>query len=227
MEKKNKKIDLLDRIQLTVSFILRITLIAAIISAVHQQNWLTLFIVAVTLLVSFLPAMIQRNYIIIIPTEFEFVLLIFVYASLFLGELHGYYTVFWWWDVVLHSLSSISFGFLGFLVLYILYREGKIKTSPILIAVFSFCFAVAMGSVWEMFEFSMDYFFGFNMQKSGLRDTMGDIIVNASSALIIATVGYIYIKKGYTLLFKRLINKFLTANPHLVKKYNERQNNTR
>lgn len=226
MKKIKKKLDLLDRIQLTVSFILRITLIAASISAIHQQNWLTLFVVLITLLVSFLPAIIQRNYRIIIPTEFEFVLLVFAYASLFLGELHGYYTLFWWWDVVLHSLSSLSFGFLGFLVLYILYREEKIKTSPVLIAVFSFCFAVAIGSIWEIFEFSMDRFFGLNMQKSGLQDTMGDVIVNASSALMIATVGYIYIKRGYTFLFKRLVNKFLTANPQLTRKYDERQNNS-
>ncbi|MEK6903879.1 MAG: hypothetical protein AABW64_04505 [Nanoarchaeota archaeon] len=221
MKKIKKKVDLLDRIQLTASFVLKITLITAFISAIHQQNWLTLFVVAVTLFVSFLPAIIRRNYRIFIPIEFEFVLLIFVYASLFLGELHGYYTTFWWWDIMLHGLSSISFGFLGFLVLYILYCEEKIKTSPILIAVCSFCFAVAMGSMWEIFEFSMDHFFEFNMQKSGLIDTMGDIIVNASGAFIIATIGYIYMKRGYTFLFKRLINKFLMANPRLVRRYNE------
>ena len=67
--------------------------------------------------------------------------------------------------------------------------------SPVFIAVFAFCFALALGAVWEIYEFTMDSVFGTNMQKymldngtaligqAALQDTMKDIIVDAIGAL--------------------------------------------
>ena len=61
--------------------------------------------------------------------------------------------------------------------------------SPVFIAVFAFCFALALGAVWEIYEFTMDSVFGTNMQKymldngtaligqAALQDTMKDISV--------------------------------------------------
>ncbi len=143
---------------------------------------------------------------------------IFIYASLFLGEVHKYYTKFWWWDLILHSTAGITFGFLGFFIMYILHREKKIATSPILIALFSFSFAVAIGSIWEIFEFSMDNVFALNMQKSGLRDTMWDMMVNSGGALITAVLGYFYVKGGDALLFNRVMARLIKRNPRLFKR---------
>ena len=43
-----------------------------------------------------------------------------------------------------------------------------------------------IGVIWEIFEFSLDYVIGLNMQKSGLVDTMGDLIVNSIGSLFVA-----------------------------------------
>lgn len=213
-----KKLDLAEKIQLVISYMLRATLVIAIISAGFNKNWLTLFMAFFALLLTFLPSLIQRNYKIYLPIEFEFVVTIFIYASLFLGEVHQYYTKFWWWDLVLHSTAGITFGFLGFFIMYILLREKKIMASPILVALFSFCFAVAIGSIWEIFEFSMDGIFGLTTQKSGLIDTMFDMIVNSGGALITAVFGYFYVKGGDSLLFNRLITQLMKKNPKLFQK---------
>ena len=74
-----------------------------------------------------------------------------------------------------------------------LYQDKKFKASPILIVIFGFSFAVAIGSIWEIFEFTMDSILGFNMQKSGLIDTMSDLIVDAIGAAVAAFVGYFYL----------------------------------
>jgi uncharacterized membrane protein YjdF len=169
------------------------------------------------LLLTFLPSLIERNYKIYLPIEFELAVTLFVYSSLFLGEVHQYYTKFWWWDLFLHSFAGLTFGFIGFLIMYVLHYERKVAASPILIALFSFCFAVAIGSIWEIFEFSMDHFLGFNMQKSGLMDTMADMIVNSGGALLTATIGYFYVKGGPRLLFDRFLNRFIEKNPRLFK----------
>jgi len=203
-----------ERIRLALSYFLRLTLLLAIAGATINQSWVVLFVSTLTLFLTFLPAIIERNYKVFLPAEFEFGMIIFIYASLFLGEVHGYYTRFWWWDIILHTSSGIVLGLMGFLVLFTLYEEGKIKAKPITIAVFSFSFALAIGAVWEIFEFGMDNIFGMNMQKSGLIDTMWDLIVDAIGALLASILGFFYLK-GETRLFMRFINKFVEENPRL------------
>lgn len=141
-----------------------------------------------------MPYMVQRWYDIKLPTTFVFPTVLFIYATLFLGEVGGFYDRIWWWDMVLHGVSAVGFGLIGFTILYMLYRGGKLDASPWLVGVFSFAFAVAIGAVWEIFEFGMDQMFGFNMQKSGLRDTMWDLIIDTCGALVVATAGFIHLK---------------------------------
>ena len=149
------KLDIAEKIQLSLSYTLRLILLIAIITASINRNWSTIFMASSALIITFLPSIIERNYKVSLPTEFEFVVTIFIYSSLFLGEVHSYYTKFWWWDLLLHSLAGITFGFISIFIMYILHHTRKIRTSPILIALFAFCFAVAIGSIWEIFEFSL------------------------------------------------------------------------
>ena len=58
----------------------------------------------------------------------------------------------------------------------------------------AFAIAVTVGAMWEIFEFLMDLWFGLNMQKSGLTDTMGDLIVDVIGAGIASWIGYAYLR---------------------------------
>lgn len=71
---------------------------------------------------------------------------------------------------------------------------------------------MAVGVVWEIFEFAVDEFWGYNMQKArnleevygyfdtglGLIDTMKDFIVNTIGALIVSIIGYYYCENKMT-----------------------------
>ena len=61
----------------------------------------------------------------------------------------------------------------------------------------------------------MDWFFGFNMQKSGLVDTMTDLAVNIVGGVVAASIGYAYVKSGDSLVADRLIRHFVAKNPAL------------
>jgi hypothetical protein len=92
--------------------------------------------------------------------------------------------------------------------------------SPVFTALFAFCFAVTLGVVWEIYEFTMDYFLNTNMQKyalengellvgkAALADTMKDLIVDAIGAFVMSVIGYISLKhnKGW---LERLQVKFI------------------
>mgnify|MGYP000844954191 FL=1 len=184
---------IVDSFKLLVNF-LRLTLIAAAVLAIIYGSWFNLLIIVITLVFTFLPRVVEKKYKIYIPLDFEFVIIFFVYASLFLGEVGDFYGRFWWWDVFLHTFSAIAFCFLGFIAFFLLFKAEKIKTHPIWIAIFSFCFSVTIAALWEIFEFIMDQTFGTNMQKSGLYDTMGDLISASVSSLLVTAAGYVYLR---------------------------------
>lgn len=212
-----KKLPIDDKIQLVISNLLRVSVIVALFFAVLHQRWTVLFVSSLALTLTFIPAFIERKFNVYLPTEFEFAIILFIYASIFLGEVHGYYTKLWWWDVVLHTGSGIALGLIAFLMLYVLYYEKKINASPFYIAFFTFFIALGVGGLWEIFEFGMDSVFGLNMQKSGLTDTMWDLIVDALGALFAAMIGYFYIIGRKTFLFNNLLLTFFKENPKYQK----------
>ncbi|MDJ0833240.1 MAG: hypothetical protein QNJ69_06925 [Gammaproteobacteria bacterium] len=209
---------------LTVS--LQAILLIEAILAVFSQQWLTALITTSIIVITLFPFFMGKFLNVFIPPEFVLLSVIFIFASLFLGEVHGYYTRFWWWDIVLHTSSGFLLGIIGFLLVYILNETEKIDIhmKPGFVALFAFVFAVAIGALWEIFEFSMDSIFGMNMQKemlgdpTGLTDTMWDLIVDSLGALIIAVLGYGYIKKARNESFlERWIQAFIDRNPKLFK----------
>ena len=101
-------------------------------------------------------------------------------------------------------------GFFGLMVVTILNRDRHlaVSLSPFFVCLFAFCFSVALGAVWEIYEFAADGLFGMNMQKfmladgtvlaghAALADTMKDIIVDVLGSLLASTIGYFSIRKG-------------------------------
>lgn len=209
--------DRIDKLRFGISTILRILLFIASLIALYKKDWTPFALALFTLFLTFLPYIIKRRYKIEFPSEFEIAIIVFVYASIYLGDTQLFYYKFWWWDALLHGLSGIIIGALGFMLVFILNQEYKVKLSPTFVAFFSFSFAIAIGTVWEIFEFSMDSFFGLNMQKSGLVDTMWDLIFDVVGALIASILGYLYMKKHVN-IFKGLHQKFINKNPRLFKK---------
>jgi len=174
--------------------------------------------ILVILLITFMPLMLGKRFDVVIPHGFETLAIVFLYMSLSLGEFGDYYSRFWWWDVVLHSGSAFLLGILGFLLVYVLNEKKDVNLDlhPQFIALFAFLFAIGIGTLWEIFEFFMDQVFGLNMQKSGLVDTMWDLIVDVIGAGLIAIVGWGYIKSRETDSFlERWIREFIHKNPHL------------
>ena len=101
-------------------------------------------------------------------------------------------------------LSGAMLGALGFSLISILNNTKSINVqlSPFFVSLFAFCFSVAIGAIWEIYEYAVDSLLSLNMQKfrladgtpligqNALADTMKDIIVDTISALVISVAGY-------------------------------------
>jgi len=203
-----------------VSYFLKLVLALGTGLLVLQGRYQAAIEVAIILCITFLPLLLGQRFQVKIPHEFESLAVVFVYMSLFLGDVQGYYARFWWWDIVLHTGSGFLLGILGFLLVYVLNEKEDIELDlhPKFIAFFAFIFAMGMGSVWEIFEFSMDQLFGMNMQKSGLVDTMWDLIVYGVGALIISILGWGFLRtRERDSFLEKWIDSFIDKNPHLFK----------
>ena len=165
------------------------------------------------MVIMFLPSMFERKWKIDIPGFMHILFIIFLYAAIYLGEVKSFYYKVPHWDTILHTFSGAMIGALGFSVVKLLNDSEKVKInlSPIFVAIFAFSFALAIGVLWEIYEFSFDRLLGLNMQKFAnedgtlmvgrlaLADTMKDLIVDALGALATSIIGYISIKykKGW------------------------------
>ncbi|MGI1659708.1 MAG: hypothetical protein ACRKFN_12065 [Desulfitobacterium sp.] len=189
-------------------FWLYILLCASIIPMflVHftSSNWLSTGMCLLTWLFMSIPFLLERKYKLLIPQGFLTVLILFFYASIFLGTANHFYMRFWWWDKMLHGSSGFIFAQMGFLLMMYLNPTHKqdSRHSNILAALFAFSFSVAAGGVWEIYEYTMDSIFGTLYQGVGIDDTMLDIILDALGALVFAFVLYF----GPYSKFKRLLN---------------------
>lgn len=160
-----------------------------------------------------LPSMLERRLGLVIPSKMILLYVLFLYAAIYLGEVRSFYYRIPYWDNILHVSSGFMLGALGFSVINLLNRTDQVplNLSPGFVALFSFCFAVTVGVVWEVYEFAADGLLGTNMQKFGpetgdpfwgraaLMDTMVDLIVDSVGALLMSLTGYVSLKfqKGW------------------------------
>jgi uncharacterized membrane protein YjdF len=169
------------------------------------------------------PSVLRRHLPVEIPSEVEAVAVLFVFATLFLGEIHDYYQRFWWWDMTLHTGSGLLLGMLGFMIVYVLNEDRHVDMHmrPAFVALFAFFFAVGLGAIWEIFEFAMDRWLGTDMQPatagdpSGLTDTMHDLIVDTVGALVVSLLGWRYLARARTSPIDNWAKRFIDRNPRL------------
>jgi hypothetical protein len=147
---------------------------------------------------------------------------LFFFATIFLGEAFDFYERLWWWDLALHGSSAVGFGLTGFLLVFMLFEGDRFAAPPSAIAAITFCVAMTIGATWEIFEYTMDASFGLNMQKSGLDDTMGDLIVNGIGSLTASLTGYIYLTRDSEGWIGRRLSQFIKINRKFYQKYKAR-----
>lgn len=117
-------------------------------------------------------------------------LIIFIAISILGGTCFDFYRVNHF-DDVLHITS----GFIGCMVARILFyfsqNETDIPRKRIFFVIYMFMFSMGIASIWELIEFGLDRYLGFDCQAGGLTDTMFDIL-DCLIGSIIATIYYYF-----------------------------------
>lgn len=144
------------------------------------------------------------------------VVLAFAGAAVLLGEMMNVYDKFWWWDDMLHGSSGLIFGLVGLFIMFAVNKRTDMRINAYFVALFVLCFAMAMGVLWEIYEFTLDVAFkttmqqwnmgpqaiviGKDYQSMGLRDTMSDLITATIGAMVAAAISlYAFSRKRHAI----------------------------
>jgi hypothetical protein len=117
------------------------------------------------------------------------------------GEAFGLYDAIVWYDRVVHVVVPM----LASQVVYLCLARIEVMPDPaeetlprheagMLIAVFAL--GLAVGALWEIFEWSSDGLFGSELSE-GNTDTVGDLIADACGSLLGGALMVLWAKKGW------------------------------
>lgn len=154
--------------------------------------------------VMMIPTIITHHFKLMVPGVMCILYYVFLYCAIFLGEIFSFYYRIPFWDSMLHAMSAAMLSTLGFILVDWLNKDEHVKLSmnPLFVSLFAFSFALMIGTLWEIYEFSFDSILGLNMQKArledgtplvgnaALTDTMKDLIIDALAALAVAAIGF-------------------------------------
>lgn len=167
-------------LNITVYIIVRVVVLASGILALADGRIFTALQCLLSLVLFMLPAIIERRFKVEFPSAFEFAVILFIFASTFLGEVGGYYNKYRLWDSILHTTSGFLTTAMGFSLIDILNRSKNVKfsLSAGFVALFAFCFSITVGVVWEFYEFFMDTVFLSDMQKDTLVQEFSSVLID-------------------------------------------------
>ena len=174
----------------TVYLVLRLMVLATLVSSVIRSEYESAFICLLVLVLFMLPFFIQQNFGIELPSTLEIIILLFIFAAEILGEMECYFITFPYWDSMLHTTTGFLCAATGFALIDILNRNSRIKfeLSPIYVALAAFCFSMTVGVLWEFFEFGMDRLFHMDMQKDTVVSSITSVMLDPTNKNIPVTI---------------------------------------
>ena len=187
---------------------IKFILILSIINSVYNQLWHLMSTSVFLLILTFIPQIMKKSYNIVFPKQFEFMLLIFVIATLFIGNLKG---------IIVPIFFGIAISFIGFMISLILYSANQIKKNYFLIIFFSFNLAVVFGFLLELLKYYLKLILGHEITAGIYVFTMQNMTYVILGALISSILAYVYMKTKNGILGK-VIEMFKTNNPKMFDK---------
>lgn len=185
--------------------VLLFTILAACSGAVRQGNWIYVGQSIGTAAVISLPYLLEAGRRLAVPPVTKMIMMLFAFCGLFLGSTNGFYDNYFWWDLVLHTLSGPACGIIIYSIILRLREkpDGKSGLTHGMSLLLVFCFIMTFGTIWEIVEFTLDNTLGMHMQRASLLDTMTDILFNTLGATVFTLLVHFRLK-GRLLVLDRL-----------------------
>ncbi len=161
-------------------------------------------------LVTLLPALLRANARVVLAPG----LTLWITAAVFLHALgtSGLYHQVGWWDHLTHVLSASLVAATGYVAVRVFdLHSERIDLPHRVLTVYVVIFTVALGVIWELFEFALDELgrrthLTMPLAQYGLEDTITDLTFNALGALAVGILGHLYLSAFADRLRRRLLD---------------------
>ena len=175
--------------------------VLSIFYSIRLRNVLYALSALASLALLFVPCLFEYFFSLRISKDQKIAYWFVVLGGPVLGNIYKFYHYIRPWDKLLHMMSGFLASALGYALCGFLFKEPPDKWVRCLFAV---CFSLAIGALWEIYEYLLDVFFRMDMQNDTvitsissylLGDTPGTIgeIENISSVSINGEL----LEKGY------------------------------
>ena len=158
------------KISFTIYVIMGFFTSGMLVYTLFTGQFASAFTALLSLILFLLPTFVEESFRIKLPMALEIIAIFFVFCANILGEIAAFYTLFPFWDDMLHYTSGFIFAAFGFALVDILNRNRNVDfhLSPIFLSLVALCFSVTVGVLWEFFEFAADTVLRTDMQKDYL-----------------------------------------------------------
>lgn len=160
-----------------IKVVVLIHLLVFLINGLWTATFICLFNFITILISDFVQKKLNYN------NVFTLVIYIFLTSSLIGGEIYNLYVKIWYYDIIMHILSSFIVSGL----LYYLLKILSIKINKIIFMLFIFSFAMMIAALWEITEFTIDRVFNSDMQK--------DTVITEVNSKLLSVDGKKVVKK--------------------------------
>ena len=174
-----------------IYLVLRIVVVAVAIRSIFEARYEYALLCILVLVLFAIPDFLERKLQIEIPNVLEGIILFFIFAAEILGEIDAFYVKIPFWDTMLHTLWGFLAAGIGFALADILNRSqaSRLQLTPIYMAITAFCFSMTIGALWELFEYTMDTFVGFDMQKDTIVAAFSSVTLDPTNSNVAIHVG--------------------------------------
>lgn len=151
---------------LVVYVVARLLIIACMVLMLLNKNYENAILCFLSLILISAPAVLNMTTSIKLPSVFDIIIIVFVFAAEILGEIAEFYVHIPIWDTMLHTTTGFLAAAFAFGTIDLLNKNAKrTQMSAIFVVLVSFCFSMTIGVLWEFGEYTADKTLHLDMQK--------------------------------------------------------------
>jgi len=188
-------------------WVIRVILLVSASIETQTGRWDIFFINLFAFVLTFLPFGIRLALKITFPRQFEIVIYLSLLCMVTVEKFMEGNLVF--------VFLGLLLGIIGFILMYVIYYSKRTAAFYFIVVLFSFCFSVSVGAVWEVFHYLMTDTIkirldGFTHDYSPL----GLVLIMIGAALA-SVYGFLYLKFSKKHLIQHVLDTFIKGNPNL------------
>lgn len=171
--------------------ILKIMIIVTAVIKLANSDYKSVVMLILAFLLTHYEIILNKLFKIKLNNINNLLIVLFIFLAQYLGSCLDFYSLFSWWDIMLHFVSGIIMFLIG-IDLYTLINKNQKNTGELTMLLFAVFFALAIGNLWEIWEYTTDGILKMDTQKAGklvgrlaLNDTMMDLITSTLGTVLI------------------------------------------